>query len=234
MGIITTTLITNKINETILIIVLFLMAIVSLLFLLTIYSINKANLHKIALEKNKQKYEFETQKINTIKNIKNDIDHVNHKMFYIFYQTELFLKDQKYDEAHKLLETYRKYTLKYKMIIDTKNTIFDCLMSLKINDLISNNVNVNLCISISQSIFYDNFAFINEMINILDCLSQCHSIALTITENNQFSIIKLVYSTDKIVNENSILKSIETICKILQTQYIYKNNILKLSIKRED
>lgn len=232
-GLILNTLILNQFNKTILYIILFLLILISILFIIMIYYIDKTNRAKIKLEKEKQRKDFETKKFNTIQNIKNDINAIEHRMFYVFYNAELLLENQQYEQAYELLKSHKKQTLKYNTLVDTQNVIFDYLFTLKINDLISNGIDVKLCVLISKSVFYDDLTFINFINSLLDILNQSLSLSIHITENNLYTIIKILYSHQLDIDQNEIIQHIKSLTNVFLVKHELKNQAITLSIKRE-
>lgn len=238
IGLITYSLTVNEINKSLFITILIFLIIISVLVLLNLYHQNELNKINISIEKHKQAESFNLQKMNTIKNIKFEIDAINHRMFYIYYNIELLLKNKKYDDAYHLLQSHRRYAAKYEMIIDTKNIIFDCLMSLKMNDLISNEVDINLCIFISRSKFYDSLIFINSLTMLIDCLPKSKTLTINISEKNNYTIIKMYSSNNEDeFNKTSALKAINNLSEKYKVSYKigrkYIKNSIMLSIKRE-
>lgn len=232
-GLILNTLILNQFNKTILYIILFLLILISILFIIMIYYIDKTNRAKIKLEKEKQRKDFETKKFNTIQNIKNDINAIEHRMFYVFYNAELLLENQQYEQAYELLKSHKKQTLKYNTLVDTQNVIFDYLFTLKINDLISSGIDVKLCVLISKSVFYDDLTFINFINSLLDILNQSLSLSIHITENNLYTIIKILYSHQLDIDQNEIIQHIKSLTNVFLVKHELKNQAITLSIKRE-
>lgn len=237
IGLITYSLTFNEINNTILSAILVFLIIIAVLFKLNLYHLNELNKVNLNIEKNKQLEKFNFQKLNTIKNVKNEIDALNHRMFYVYYNIELLLKNKKYQEAYKLLQSYRNHSTKYDILIDTQNIIFDCLFSLKINDLIANGLDVNLCIFISKSPFYDSLSFINSLNTLMECFHKCSSLTVNITEKANFTIIKIYYPNNINIEQSKIINATKNLSKSFKSRYEFGGAIkdsIKISIKRED
>lgn len=237
IGLIIYSLTFNSINNTILITILISLIIISILFILNLYHLNELNKAKINSEKSKQLEKFNTQKYNAIKNVKDEIDALNHRMFYIYYNLELLLKNKKYQEAYNLLSSIRRHTTKHDMIIDTKNIIFDCLISLKINDLIAQNKNINLCIFISESEFYNSLSFVNSINSLISCFQNCNKLTINITEKSNFTVIKMICLDDFVLDMIKAVEIIDNLSKFYNLSYELGGqikNLIKISIKRED
>lgn len=233
IGIITRSLIINDFNRNIFILLLVIMIVISLLFIIMLIHINDANKIKIDSEKKKQKESFEIQKINMIKNIKYEMDNTNHKMFYILYNIEKSLRNQEYDSAISLLELYRLQISKYKLLVDTGNSIFDYMFSLKINKLIIDGIDINTCIIISKNPFYDNIKYINLLTDLVTLLSKSNKIVINISEITNFSIIKLFFDSNQI-NDDKIKNLLSIFSNSFKVKYTINSQQIKISIKMED
>lgn len=237
MGLIIYSLTINQINNMILMVILICLTLIFILFVLNLYHLNELNKNKIEFEKSQQLRKFELQQINALKNVKHEIDALNHRMFYIYYRMEYLLKTKRYEEAYQLLLSNRKYSSQYHIIVDTKNIVFDCLVSLKINDLITNGMDINLCIFISQSKFYNNLLFINSLLSLFDCLNTHSKLTVHITEKSCFTVIKIFCSDDIISQIDNIEKSILAMSKNYKLFYELDSsslNHIKISLKREN
>ena len=191
-------LVMNIDNHISLYILLILLIISNFLFIFIIYKINKLNEINLIYIKEKQLKKFEKEKLITIKNIKNEIDAIDHRLFYVIFQIDNLLKKKEFTKISQLLDKYKIMILKHKMIIDTGNSVFDCLVSLKINDLIINGLDVKTCIFISQNESYNDLNFINFINNILVFFSKCISIQFNLNEINSFVRINILYKNNSI------------------------------------
>lgn len=232
-GLILNTIMLNQFNKSILYIILFLLILISILFIIMIYYIDKTNVAKIKLEKEKQRKDFESKKLNTIQNIKNDINAIEHRMFYVFYNVEILLENQQYKQAYELLKKQRHQAFKYNTFIYTKNPIFDYLINLKVNDLMSMGIDTKLCILICKSSIYDDLTFINAINSLLDILNHASSISIHITEKHNFTIIKIYYTSQTQVNHELILEHIHNLQSTFHLKYECIHNEIKLVINRE-
>lgn len=232
-GLILNSIMLNQFNKSILYIVLFLLILISILFIIMIYYINKTNIAKIKLEKEKQRKDFESKKLNTIQNIKNDINAIEHRMFYVFYNVEILLENQQYNQAFELLKKQRSQAFKYNTLIYTENPIFDYLINLKVNDLLSMGIDMKLCILICKSIIYDDLTFINTLNSLLDILNLASSISIHITEKYNFTIIKIHYTSQTQINHDLILEHIHNLQNTFHLKYECMHNKITFVINRE-
>lgn len=197
-------------------------------FIFIIIKITKLNKENLLYEKELQQEHFNKEKIVTIKGIKNNIDAIDHRMFYVIFEIDNLIKKNDLKNVQKLIDEYKNIILKQKMIINKKNEIFDCLLSLKINELLINNVDVKTCIFISKKDCFDSLIFINFLSNILDELKTAKYIDIDLNEISDFIKMRLLFE-DKNVNlkrlENSLSKS-----NIIYKLNIVDTNQVKLDI----
>lgn len=199
---------------------LFLSIILVFSNMIYIYILNKIinlNEDKLKYEKQIQQENFNNEKLMIIKNIKNDIDAIDHKLFYVIYEIDNLIQKNDIVKVRKLIDTYKDIALKHKMIIDTNNPIFDCLVSLKLNDMFMKNIDTKTCIFISQNVYYDNLTFINFLTGILDQLYSSTFIDLDIKEVFSFIKIRILFE-EKDVDNSSLI------------EYLKSSNILEKNL----
>lgn len=78
------------------------------------------------------------------------------------------MKKNEIADVNDIIESYLNSLVKNKIIIDTNNIIFDSIVGLKINDLKSLNININISIFIEKNIFYNDLRFINLIVQLLN------------------------------------------------------------------
>lgn len=172
------------------------LVILNFAFFFVIYNLNKLNKENLVYQKEAQKNKFDFDKMITIKNIKNDIDAIDHRLFYIVMEIDNLLARNEVKKARDLINNYKTVILKHKMIIDTGNSIFDCLLSLKINDLIIKDIDVKTCIFIPQNELYNNFNLINFINNTLNFFYECHHIEIFLKEINGFLQLTILQKSE--------------------------------------
>ena len=116
--------------------------------------------------------------------------------------------------------------------------IFDCLLSLKLNDMSMKEINIKTCIFISQNEYYDCLIFIDFLSNILDYINNSTFIDLDIREVFSFIKIRILFE-EKNINYSLFIKYLKS-CSILEgnlynlskmTDYKWKLDIsLKLEV----
>ena len=178
----------------------FLVEILSILFVvitvLFVYIINKIeilNLEKIEAIKEKEKNEFSNKQFSMMKFLKKEIDDIDHRMSYVLLQIEFLLKKNQINEALDLLSYYRKEVHKYDLVLDTKNSVFDCLYSLKINEFIRNGITVNTSIFIPQHAGYNDMVFIRMMVSLLDFFKDCNNIYILMNGISHILHIQIIF-----------------------------------------
>lgn len=210
----------------------------NIIYIYILNKIIKLNEYKFLYEKQMQKEKYNTEKLMIIKNIKNDIDAIDHKLFYVIFEIDNLIKKNDINNVKKIIDTYKKISLKHKMIIDTCNPIFDCLLSLKLNDMSMKEINIKTCIFISQNEYYDCLIFIDFLSNILDYINNSTFIDLDIREVFSFIKIRILFE-EKNINYSLFIKYLKS-CSILEgnlynlskmTDYKWKLDIsLKLEV----
>ena len=190
------TMVQGSINKDSLILLSLILFVSNLYFIFIISKINNLYKEKIKYEKELQQERFHKEKMMLISDIKNDIDAIDHRLFYVILEIENLLEINDISRIKKLVKEYKNIILKHKMIINTKNDTFDCLLSLKINDLVMNNVDVKTCLFISKNKKYDNLQFIHILIELLNYLNTSTFIDLDLNEISEFLKIRIVFNKD--------------------------------------
>ena len=139
-------------------------------------------------------------------------EEIEHRLFYILYQLEYHIHKSELIQAQKVITKYRHFLTKHCIYINTNNTVFDYILSSKINEFIYKDIDVHIFISINKRNIYNNLEFINDFIKVLSCFRTCKYIHIMLTEQNNYLTIKIVY------DENTSLcqiidKSLKTYCR---------------------
>lgn len=203
--ILTSYLITQEQIRGIFIFILFLLNILVLLFVFIIYKIHFMNLNIVEKEKLEQLKKYNQDKLDTIKYLKNDIDVIEHRMIYVLVKLKYSIENNKLDNAKELIDSYMKTITKNKLILNTNNTVFDTVIGLKINELKTSGINVNVSILISENTFYNDLTFINLIINFLEIFKQVKYLNIQIEQIDENVKIKFVYKNGY-VNVDEIIK----------------------------
>lgn len=194
IAILSYTLIINNIHIYILALLLFLLIFIGFLFLIIIHRIDSLYQENQFMQFNKQKYE-------TIHEIKNEISAIDHRLFYILCKIEYLAKQNDCQQITKTIAQYKNTVLKYKMVTDTGNDIFDTLYNLKINDMIAKGIRVKNCVFITQKEFYNDLSFINLFNQILDYYQDCSLIEIYINEVSDFVCINIMHRIGHVHDE---------------------------------
>lgn len=185
---------TNAINFDLL-----LVFILCIMFMYIVNLINEEHREKMQLIKDKQQEEFQRQKYYAISNVKNEIEALDHRLFYTVFKIEEYLKKQDYGSIDKIIDYYKNQVLKHKLVIDTGNHVFDTLYSVKINEMVMTGIDISNIVLINKNQFYDDLGLINFIQRTLDFFRECKYLKIDISEENGFVLFKLIYR-DGIVN----------------------------------
>lgn len=189
----TYSLVSGYISQNLMLIINFITFIATILFGHIIHKLDELNKRKVALARLEELTKFNIQKLSMMNRVKEEINSTDHRMFYILIQMEQLLQLKKYNELKSLLSQYRDMITKYKIIIDTKNVVFDCLYSLKINDFILKGKDITNIIFISCNNRYNDIRFINFITTLLDFFACCKTIIISMSEIGNQLIIKITY-----------------------------------------
>lgn len=176
-----------------------LLLILCIMFMYIVNLINEEHREKMQLIKDKQQEEFQRQKYYAISNVKNEIEALDHRLFYTVCKIEEYLKKQDYESIDKIIDYYKNQVLKHKLVIDTGNHIFDTLYSVKINEMVMTGIDISNIVLINKNQFYDDLGLINFIQRTLDFFRECKYLKIDISEENGFVLFKLIYR-DGIVN----------------------------------
>lgn len=176
-----------------------LLLILCIMFMYIVNLINEEHREKMQLIKDKQQEEFQRQKYYAISNVKNEIEALDHRLFYTVFKIEEYLKKQDYESIDKIIDYYKNQVLKHKLVIDTGNHIFDTLYSVKINEMVMTGIDISNIVLINKNQFYDDLGLINFIQRTLDFFRECKYLKIDISEENGFVLFKLIYR-DGIVN----------------------------------
>lgn len=158
----------NKLEISNIVILTYTLIILNFSFYSIINKIESLNKEKLEYQKQLQQEEFNKTTLMTMKNIKNEIDAIDHRLFYVLLELEDLLKKNDINKSIEILNKYKDLMTKRHLTINTKNSIFDCLMSLKINDMLSKDINVKTVIAISQKTHYNDLVLVNFIIDMLN------------------------------------------------------------------
>lgn len=176
-----------------------LLLILCIMFMYIVNLINEEHREKMQLIKDKQQEEFQRQKYYAISNVKNEIEALDHRLFYTVCKIEEYLKKQDYESIDKIIDYYKNQVLKHKLVIDTGNHVFDTLYSVKINEMVMTGIDISNIVLINKNQFYDDLGLINFIQRTLDFFRECKYLKIDISEENGFVLFKLIYR-DGIVN----------------------------------
>lgn len=167
--------------------------ILCIMFMYIINLINQENKEKLELIKRSQEEEFSKQKYYAIANVKNEIEALDHRLFYTVFKIDECLKKDDDETIYQIIDYYRNKVAKHKLVIDTGNNIFDILYSVKINEMAILGMDISNTVFITKNSFYDDLGFINFIQEALSYFKDCKYLKIGISENNGFVLFKLIY-----------------------------------------
>ena len=157
-----------------------LLLILCIMFMYIVNLINEEHREKMQLIKDKQQEEFQRQKYYAISNVKNEIEALDHRLFYTVFKIEEYLKKQDYESIDKIIDYYKNQVLKHKLVIDTGNHVFDTLYSVKINEMVMTGIDISNIVLINKNQFYDDLGLINFIQRTLDFFRECKYLKIDI------------------------------------------------------
>lgn len=221
-------IILNTIEMTTIVILTYILIILNFSFYSIINKIETLNKEKLEYQKQIQLEEFNKQTLMTMKNIKNEIDAIDHRLFYILLELEDLLKKNDTKKSIDILEKYKDLITKRHLSVETKNNIFDCLISLKINDMLAKDINVKTVIAISQKDHYNDLVLINFIISILSLVYNSEFIDISIQEIRGFLRISIVFDYSNIDMERLEEEILSMITTVKASHRIIKKEFCEL------
>ena len=164
----------------------------------------------------KQKEYYIEQNLNNIKEIKREIDNIDHRINYILQSIEYDLKNKKYDEAINKIKINKELIFKIEPAIVTKNELFDFMINAEIKQLLLANKNIKISAFISKKDIYNENHIWEPIINIIRLLSHtCHYFELFLLEKEYLDIKFIIPKYDEsIIQLTKELKKIKDIITI--------------------
>jgi len=214
-------------------VLLVLLNVMSLLFIIIIYRIHLMNLNIVENSRLEQLKKFNEEKLNTINHIKNNIDSLEHRMFYVLLKIKYSIEKNDLTTANKMIDLYINSITKNKFIMNTDNVIFDSIIGLKINELKLAGVDTNISIFISKNSFYDQLFFIHMIIQLLDQYLQVKYLNLQIEQMEDYVKIKFIHKNGNISIEK-IKEILDSIKKIDYNFDNYEENGIRLLLRMEE
>lgn len=186
-------IVTNNFDSYMIYILLCFSVVMVMLYKYTIYKIDSMNKIEYNLKQIQQMEKLNNYKLMMIQDIKEDIDATDHRLFYIMFQLEYLLKNDKKDDALKLLMSYKSLLVNHHVMVDTGNSIFDFWLNIRINKMIMENIDISLSITISERENYNDLLFVKFITDMLQELESCKKIYLSIQEIDNKISINILY-----------------------------------------
>lgn len=196
----------SNVSFYIMLVIIFLIAI---FYRLSVIKINQLNEQKTQYQRANDLLKYNSEKLAIMNQVRQEIETTDHRIFYMLFQMESYLKNNEIDKLRLLLEKYRETIIKYKLVANTGNVIFDCLYSLKINDLIINGQNVDNSIFLTKKEEYNNIEFINTVTELFDYFKEAKTLMISLNEVGSFLTMKIIYR-DGIIDKEDLINYLET------------------------
>ena len=224
-------IITNQFTLHSTLISLMLSFVIAVIFGFIIDKINTMNKKKEELLRMEQIEIANEEKLSMMKHIRNEMSITDHRMFYMFMRVEQYLEVGQYERAKSLIHQYKNAMMKYRLVIDTNNPIFDCFYSLKVNEMILSGQNIENMILISEHNLYNDVHFNHFFSDLLDLFKQCQKLMISLNEIGELLIVKIVYR-DGEINEDRLTQLIQNYARFIQNANItnHQQNGIRLSI----
>lgn len=228
-------IITNQFTLHSTLISLMLSFVIAVIFGFIIDKINTMNKKKEELLRMEQIEIANEEKLSMMKHIRNEMSITDHRMFYMFMRVEQYLEVGHYERAKSLIHQYKNAMMKYRLVIDTNNSIFDCFYSLKVNEMILSGQNIENMILISEHNLYNDVHFNHFFSDLLDLFKQCQKLMISLNEIGELLIVKIVYR-DGEINEDRLTQLIQNYARFIQNANTtdHQQNGIRLSIRIDE
>ena len=212
-------------DQTSLLALTIILIILNFYFYKIINGINELNKEKLSYQKRIQEEHFHKEALKTMRNLSNEVNAIDHRLFYVLLQVEGLLKNNETEKSINILEKYVDIITKRHLTVKTNNSVFDTLMSLKINDMLTNDIDIKTVVSISQNDYYNDLTLINFITDILNQLYDCEFVDISIQEISDFLRISIVFDHTKIEVKTleefmlSIVSNVKGSFKLIHNNY---------------
>ena len=199
----------------ILLAVVFVLIIVNGLFFNKIYS------EKLQYEKQIQKSIYVKQSLMLINSMNYDIEKKEHRLYWILEKVKKLNNHKIEDIDNEINKFQLEISNMNNKIIQSKNIIFDTMISLKISELSDEGITLKTFFEIDKNEIFDDLEFINIVINILNHIKRNNDVTMNIKDKGIYIVIELFsinyfYSFDDFSYTSSL---------IIDKNQFYKNNI---------
>jgi len=216
-------LVYGKMLNSVILIVMFQLIILSVLICLLYNRIHLENKEKIILAKKATKLEYLRINNDRITQMYNVIISKEHNMIYLLRKIRLLVDDEN-TQILQLIDQEIEKIISYKFISNTGNSIFDIEISNKINMLKDEGYDIKVIIMIDKDSRINNSEIISKVLNFIEYVtvnSKNNNIDLRIKKVEDILVLKSLslYKKDttnlyekKIINEGKVESIDELIC----------------------
>lgn len=209
---------TNEINDFLMVFILFGGLIIAVLFRITINQISKLNRAYLNQIRKEEQNKYIEKQLLLMKSIKNEISATDHRINYLLLQLRQYLKQNRISDIDEFLEQYTKVMVKYKLACDTGNVIFDCFVSLKVNEMIMNQSLIETIFFLQKDNIYNDMNFIHMITSLLDFFKNCEKLYISMQSFGGYLDVRIIYRSGQINDEE--------LYAFLKENFPDKNNLL--------
>lgn len=164
---------------------------------------------KIKLEKQIQKEKYIKQSLFLIENINYDIARKEHQIYWILEKIKQLNKDNN-QEITTQVQQFQHQLQNKKKSIYSKNLVFDTIITMKINELITRNITIKPLLEIESHEKYDDLEFVNTISSLLDYIQSDRDVTLHIKNHGMYILVELYalrefYDYDELVDKSKII-----------------------------
>lgn len=190
-------------------IVCILLMIVFVFIIITGVYFNKIYSEKLNLEKQVQKEKYIKQSLFLIENINYDIARKEHQIYWILEKIKQLNHDENRDISDQV-ELFQNQLQNKKKSIYSKNLVFDTIITMKINELITRNITIKPLLEIESHEKYDDLEFVNTISSLLDYIQSDRDVTLHIKNHGMYILVELYalrefYDYDELVDKSKII-----------------------------
>lgn len=155
-----------------------------------------------------EKLKLQKQKDYMIKNMKYEIDQIDHRMNYVLQSIVNDIQNKDYQKVSRKIQTLKDELNRIMHTIQTENETFDLLLNFEIQSLYNDNKKVKTGIFISKNSFYNDLNFCNLILALLQMSKKYfNQIELLISEfENKYVEVKLIMKDGIDENDNLLIE----------------------------
>lgn len=205
-------IILDKMNINIIYLFLFELFMLMLISFVIYFKIQKQNLLNVQMSNELVKKEYQKKMYNLINSASEQLNNDKHLMQYSFLKLKNLLKTKEYDQAYLFVNNELTKHLNYRFIASSNNPLFDYELTIKINKLISNNIDVKTALLISKyNTILDDNSLITFIMDSIEKYNVSNKMELLFREIDDYYILfKIILPKPVCSNVNNIANDSHT------------------------